>query len=114
MKTLIYKLQKRLIRTSENNINYSNMKKMLKDNPQIIVLDVRTRDEYIEKHLDNAINIPMHEIDRKIEKVVKDRNEVIIVYCQYGGRSRKVSNKLKKMGYVNVYNLEGGIKAVST
>ncbi len=112
MKKLIYKLQSRLIRTCENDINYSVMKRMLKENPKIIVLDVRTRDEYKHKHLDGAINIPMHEVGDKIGRVVRSKNDVIIVYCEYGGRSKKVLNKLKKMGYLNVYNLDGGIEGI--
>ncbi len=112
MKKLIYKLKKRLMRTCGNDINYSIMKKMLKENPNIIVIDVRTRDEYMYNHLQGAINIPLQDIEEKIGRFVKNQTDLIIVYCEYGGRSCKAMNKLQKLGYVNVYNLEGGMESI--
>ena len=105
-------MQRRFIRTCESDINYEIMQKMLKENSKITVLDVRTKDEYKQKHLEGAINIPMHEIEGKIQRFVGNKNDVIIVYCEYGGRSKKVVNKLKKIGYANVYNLEGGMEGI--
>ena len=104
LKKLIYKLKRKLRRTCGNDINYSTMKKMLKENTNAIVIDVRTKDEYMYNHLDGAINIPMQDIDAEIEKFIKNKNDLIILYCEYGGRSKKVMNKLQKMGYENVYN----------
>ncbi len=112
MSRLIYKLKRKFMRTCGNSINYSTMKKMLKENPNIIVVDVRTEDEYMNNHLDGAINIPMQDIDTRINKFIKNKKDVIILYCEYGGRSRKVKNKLQKMGYENVYDLDGGIEAI--
>lgn len=112
MKKLIYKLQSRFLRTCGNDINYSTMQKMLRENKNIIVIDVRTKDEFMYNHLDGAINIPMQDITQKIDKYTKNKSDVIIVYCEYGGRSKKALSKLKKMGYYNVYNLEGGIQAI--
>ena len=63
-------------------------------------------------HLQGAVNVPLHEINQKISRYVKSKNDVIIVYCEYGGRSKKACGKLQKMGYVNVYNLDGGIEAI--
>ena len=105
-------IQKKFMRSLENNINYATMRKMLQENNNIIVIDIRPRDEYSYGHLDGAINIPMQEIENKIKYRVQNKSQVIIVYCRYGGRSRKVVNKLRKMGYCNVYNLIGGIESV--
>jgi phage shock protein E len=112
MKRIIYKIQKRLTRSSEKNIDYIIMKEMLKTNRNIIIIDVRTEEEYQDNHIPGAINIPLQDIKEKIGRVVESKNEVIIVYCEYGGRSRKACNKLEKMGYVNVYNLDGGIEGI--
>lgn len=112
MKKLIYKLQNRFLRTSGNNIDYSDMQKMLRENKNIIVVDVRTRDEYMFNHLSGAINVPLQEISQKIERFVPNKDDIVIVYCEYGGRSKKALNKMNKMGYVNVYNLDGGIEKI--
>lgn len=112
MKNIISRIKNKFFRTCENNINYSTMLKMQRQNKNIIVLDVRTRDEYAYNHLQGAINIPLHEISQKVSKYITNKNEVIIVYCEYGGRSKKAANKLEKMGYMNVYNLDGGIQGI--
>lgn len=112
MKGIIYRLQKRFMRSCGDEISYMKMKEMLRENKDIIVIDVRTNDEYMDNHIPGAINIPLQDISDNIEKYVKDKNSVIITYCEYGGRGRKACNKLDKMGYKNVYNLEGGMKGI--
>ena len=74
-----------------------------------ILIDVRSNQEYREGHLQGAINIPDFEITNRIEKEIQKKNQVIILYCQYGGRSKNAMNIMKKMGYTNVYNLYGGV-----
>ena len=74
-----------------------------------ILLDVRSNQEYREGHLQGAINIPDFEIVNKIEREIPKKNQLIILYCQYGGRSRNAMNMMKKMGYTNTYNLHGGL-----
>ena len=112
MNKWIYKFRKRFFRTSSNDIDYNDMQKMLRNNKNIVVLDVRTRDEYMYNHLQGAINIPLQEVNQKIDRYVKDKSAIIIVYCQYGGRSKKACGKLEKQGYENVYNLDGGIEGI--
>ena len=105
MKKLMGIIQKKFMRSLENNINYATMRKMLQENNNIIVIDIRPRDEYATKHLTGAINIPLHEIDEKIKYMVRQKSSVIIVYCKHGARSKKAVAKLQKLGYENVYNL---------
>lgn len=112
MKKLIYKLQNRLLRTCENDVSYSVVQRMLRENKNIILIDVRTRDEFMYNHIDGAVNIPLQEITQKIGRYTRNKNDAIIVYCEYGGRSKKALNKLNKLGYVNVYNLDGGIEGI--
>ena len=91
-----------------NEITYEELLKRVKQGS--ILLDVRTKQEFMEGHLDGALLIPYYEISRKIENIVPNKDEMIIVYCQNGGRSKKASETLKKLGYTNVFNLKEGIK----
>lgn len=74
-----------------------------------ILVDVRSNQEYKEGHLQGAINIPEFEINNRIQREIPKKNQLIILYCQYGGRSKNVMNIMKRMGYTNVYNLYGGL-----
>ena len=77
-----------------------------------ILIDVRSQQEYREGHLQGAINIPDFEIVNRIQREVPKRNQLIILYCQYGGRSKTASQIIKKIGYTNVYNLYGGLDMI--
>lgn len=74
-----------------------------------ILVDVRSNQEYIEGHIQGAINIPDFEISNRIQREMPKKNQLIVLYCQYGGRSRDVLHIMQKMGYTNVYNLYGGL-----
>ena len=75
-------------------------------NPQLI--DVRTPQEFNQGHLSNAVNINYHG-DFFIEELRKlDKNRSLFVYCQSGVRSEKACYKLKKMGFKEVYDMQGG------
>ncbi len=69
----------------------------------IVVLDVRTKEEYEEKHIKRAINIPLDDIS----SITLDKKTTIYVYCQSGARSKEASNKLVEMGYTNIYDMGG-------
>lgn len=73
-----------------------------------IILDVRSPQEYKEGHLDSAILIPEYEINSRVENELKNKNDIIVVYCSSGIRSKRVQEKLKNKGYKNVYNLYNG------
>lgn len=74
-----------------------------------ILIDVRSNQEYREGHLQGALNIPDFELQKIIQREVPKKNQLIVLYCQYGGRSKKTMEIMKKMGYTNVYNLYGGL-----
>lgn len=77
-----------------------------------ILVDVRSNQEYREGHLQGAINIPDFEVANRIQKEIPKKNQLIVVYCQYGGRSKNSMTMMKKMGYTNVYNLYGGLDSL--
>ena len=74
-----------------------------------ILIDVRSNQEYREGHLQGAINIPDFEVVKTIQREIPKKNQLIVLYCQYGGRSKKTMEIMKKMGYTNIYNLYGGL-----
>lgn len=77
-----------------------------------ILIDVRSRQEYNEGHLQGAINIPEFEIANTVEVQIPKKNQLIVVYCQYGGRSKNAVIVMNKKGYNNVYNLYGGLDSL--
>ena len=87
------------------------MTEMIK-NLNINLIDVRSNQEYEEGHLSGAINIPVYNIENEIEKKVKNKNDIIILYCSSGNRSKEAKKILEKLGYENVYNLKGGIEKI--
>lgn len=95
--------------SSQNEINFEQLKNMVSKGA--ILIDVRSPQEFKEGHLPGAINIPEYEI-RKVKNEMPKLNQQIIVYCQYGGRSREAYNMLRKMGYTNVYSLKGGLEMI--
>lgn len=67
-----------------------------------LLIDVRTPDEYKEKHINGAINIPIYEIDNMKNEIV-DKDKIILIYCKTGKRSKMAKEILMQNGYRNVY-----------
>ena len=67
-----------------------------------VVVDVRSKEEYLEGHIRNSLNIPLDVLNRNIAKL--DKESVIITVCQSGIRSRSAANFLKEIGFSRVYN----------
>jgi rhodanese-related sulfurtransferase len=72
-----------------------------------IILDTRTREEYDEGHIPGAILIPYDEILQKAESVLTDKNQLILVYCRSGRRSKLAAEDLVKLGYTNIKEFGG-------
>ena len=88
-------------------IEYSEINKN-----EYIIIDVRSKREFKESHLNGAINIPLPEIKRNIEKFVRDKQKKIVVCCEYGVRSKQAAEIIENLGYVQVYNLKGGLENI--
>lgn len=91
------------------NIDYTKLAKMMRDDKDIILLDVRSIQEYNEGHLNGAILIPLYELEKTVTNIIPDKKKKIIVYCKSGIRSMKAIEILIKKGYTNLYNLYGGL-----
>lgn len=74
-------------------------------NSGVVLIDVRTSEEYNREHIPSAVNIPLDTIDT----IGYPKDTKIIVYCQSGMRSREAVNKLVAMGYTDLYDLDGGL-----
>ena len=79
---------------------------------EYIIIDVRSRREFKEEHLNGSINIPLPEIKRKVQTYVPDKQMKILVCCEYGGRSARAAEILEELGYKEVYNLKGGLENI--
>ena len=72
-----------------------------------IIIDARTTEEFAEGHIENAILIPEYEIADRAEKELPDKDQLILVYCRSGRRSKIASEELVKLGYTNVKEFGG-------
>ena len=75
-----------------------------------IVLDVRTPQEYAERHIPGAINVPNETIGSTAPEQLPDRKQLILVYCRSGNRSKQAADKLAALGYTNIVEF-GGINS---
>ena len=80
---------------------------MMQEETDYIILDVRTAAEFHEKHIPGAINIPNEAIGVAAIPELPDRDQLILVYCRSGNRSKQASEKLVKLGYTNVVEFGG-------
>lgn len=95
----------------ENDINYEIAKKLLREKNGVLI-DVRSKQEYEEGHLPTAIHISLYDLQKQIEKNVKDKSQLLVVCCATGNRSMQAKQILEEMGYEEVYNLKGGLNAI--
>ena len=72
-----------------------------------IILDVRTPEEFAERHIEGAILIPDYEIGEKAESILTDKDQLILVYCRSGRRSKNAANELATLGYTNIKEFGG-------
>ena len=80
---------------------------MMEEESGYIILDVRTAQEYSEKHIPGAINIPNEAIGTEDIPELPDKEQLILVYCRSGNRSKQASEKLVKLGYTNIVEFGG-------
>jgi rhodanese-related sulfurtransferase len=91
------------------NITVQEVKKILDAKSKIILLDVRTPDEYAVEHIKGSTLIPVQELANRLKELSPKKE--IVVYCKAGKRSLAASEILTNNGYKHVLNMEGGIDA---
>lgn len=97
--------------SNENNdpvkISALEGKTMMDDDDTIILIDVRTLEEYNSGHITNSILLPVDNINTLAASVIPDKNAIYIVYCRSGNRSATAVTYLHDLGYVNLYDMGG-------
>lgn len=96
--------------TAENTyrqIDSEEAAALMEEKDNYIILDVRTEEEYSEGHIPNAINIPNESIGTEEIPELPDKDQLILVYCRSGNRSKQASRKLADLGYTNIVEFGG-------
>ncbi|MCF2664441.1 rhodanese-like domain-containing protein [Oscillibacter valericigenes] len=88
-------------------INAEEAAAMMEEESGYLILDVRTAEEFSEKHIPGAINIPNETIGTEDIPELPDKEQLILVYCRSGNRSKQASEKLVKLGYTNIVEFGG-------
>lgn len=87
------------------------IKKKLDENHRFYLIDVQETEEWRLAHIKEAIHLSKGVIERDIEKMIPDKNSEIVLYCSGGFRSALATDNVQKMGYTNIYSMEGGLSA---
>ena len=104
-----------ITKTSETSSSYKTIssteaQQMIEDNKDALILDVRTAAEYESGHIPNAVNLSNEDMQAGKVDSLKDKSQLIMVYCRSGNRSRQAAQKLAELGYTNVVDF-GGIQS---
>ena len=93
--------------TNYMQITAKEAKNIMDNETDYIILDVRTEEEFSEGHINDAILIPDYEIADKAEEILTDKDQLILVYCRSGRRSKLAADSLVTMGYTNIKEFGG-------
>lgn len=93
--------------SSYRQISMDDAVTMMEEETGYILLDVRTPEEFAEKHIPGAINIPNETISAEEIPQLPDKDQLILVYCRSGNRSKQASEKLAALGYTNIVEFGG-------
>ena len=93
-----------------DQISGAEAKALMDSGSGYIIIDARTQEEYDQGHIPGAILIPEYEIADRAENELPDKDQLILVYCRSGRRSKIASEELVKLGYINVKEFGGIIE----
>ena len=88
-------------------VNMDKAITMMEEGSGYIILDVRTPEEFAEKHIPEAINVPNETIGTEEIPELPNKDQLILVYCRSGNRSKQASEKLVALGYTNIVEFGG-------
>jgi rhodanese-related sulfurtransferase len=94
-----------------NEVSVDEVKKMIDAGADIILLDVRDKEEFETGHIPGAINISRGTLDFKVHLIIPDKNKKVIVYCGLDLRSPLATKSMNDLGYKKAVNMIGGLKA---
>ncbi|MEI0619150.1 rhodanese-like domain-containing protein [Brachyspira pilosicoli] len=88
------------------NVNIEKAIKLVNSSTNLVILDVRTREEYLAGNIPNSVNIDVLSQDFKSKIDMLDKNKEYLIYCRSGNRSSIASSIMSTNGFINIYNLE--------
>ena len=93
--------------TSYEQISAQQDKELMDADDSLVILDVRTQQEYDQAHIPGAILLPLDQVEERAQTVLPHKDQLILVYCRSGNRSKQASELLAAQGYVNVKEFGG-------
>lgn len=93
-----------------NNVSGEEAYQLIKDNKDLVILDVRTKQEYSSGHIVKAKNIPIAEFSSRINELQKYKDTPILVHCASGGRSPSAVRVLLKHQFKNINHMKQGLR----
>src|SRR3989344_1194169 len=90
-------------------IDATDVMNAILEKKDITLLDTRTVGEFSKNKIENSINIPVDQITQRVEKVLRDKNATIYVYCLSESRSTSAVSIMLELGYKNVFNVTSGL-----
>ncbi len=88
-------------------ISIEEAKKNLDADKSIVLLDVRSKMEYAEGHIEGAVNVPVNELEYGIQDIIPDKAQTIYLYCRSGVRTIMAGDILINLGYTSIYDMGG-------
>ena len=80
---------------------------LINEDETVIVIDVRSKEEFATGHINGAILLPVDQIEAHAEEILQNKDAVILVICRSGARSQYASQLLADLGYTNIYDIGG-------
>lgn len=99
--------EQRNSQASYRQITQQEAERLMREEEGYVILDVRTVSEFTEKHIKGAVNIPNETIGSEPIVALPDADQLIMIYCRSGNRSKQASEKLVLLGYTNVVEFGG-------
>lgn len=91
---------------ADHKVSFETAKKMMDEEPEHLILDVREEVEYITGHAEGAVLFPLDTINAKTAaEVIPSKDTLLLVYCRSGRRSQQAVKKLAELGYTNLYDM---------
>ena len=88
-------------------IDQAEAMRMMQEESGYLIVDVRRPDEFAEKHIKGAVNVPNETIEDEAPEALPDKDQLLLIYCRSGNRSKEASQNLADMGYTKVYEFGG-------
>ena len=96
-----------LFKKGYTSISPKEAKSVMDSDKSVVLIDVRTPNEFKSARIPNSISVPLNNLIAGIQKVATNKDTTLIIYCQSGARASSACSELTKIGYTNIRNLGG-------